>query len=84
MENRQGTSVTQVFKLVKEGGWKYHNAKMTLTGYLELQELQTSLQAKLACSSPLSSLHPHRYAWITVLGFIAFASGVSVTPATAL
>ena len=85
MENRQGTRVTRVFKLVKEGCWKYHNAKMTLTSYLELQELQTSLQAKLACSSPLSGLHPHLYAWITILlGFIAFASGVSVTPATAL
>lgn len=44
VENRQGTRVTRVFKLVKERGWKYQNAKMTLTSYLELQELQTSLR----------------------------------------
>lgn len=75
--------MTQVYKLVKEGGWKYQNAKMTR--YFELQELQTSLQAKLACASPSGSLHPHLYAWITALpGSTAFAFGVLITPATAL
>ena len=85
MEYRHGIRVTRVYKLVKEGGWKCQNAKMTLTRYLELQELQTSLQAKLAYASPSSSLHPHLYAWITtLLGSVAVASGVLVTPATAL
>ena len=85
VEYRQGIRVTRVYKLVKEGGWKCQNAKMTLTRYLELQELQTSLQAKLAYASPWSSLHPHLYAWITTLpGSIAVASGVLVTPANAL